>query len=244
MDFTRFMRMLALGLLPGGVSAQSTPGEVDNTEWLEGVVTDSVAFDHCATELGVQPGAPTTELECRVVSVEDLGSDSGSSAWILTYRRNAIQSYDEFVDTLDIDEFVLLQRSDDAETYELTWRVWRNRLYEVLVDTEVAPQQGGVLLSYTICLSGTGGCDERFLFGLERRWQSISESYQENLAAAVPNGWSLHKGRRVDVSTLQGVQPIALPTDANCCPSGHLDFAVELRGGDLSLLYARRGGDT
>jgi hypothetical protein len=236
------MSVLLLGPLSGGLSAQSTPGEVDNTDWLEGAVTASVVFDQCVTELPIDVRA--SELDCRVVSIKELGLDSGSSAWILTYRRSVVQAHDEFVDTLDIDELVLVQRPESAEHYELKWRAWRDRTYEFLLDTDVAPQQGGALLSYDICLNGTGGCDERFLFGSEGRWQSISESYREGLAAAVPDGWSLHKGRRLNVSTLRGVQPIALPTDANCCPSGHLDFEVELRGGDLSLVHARRGSDT
>jgi hypothetical protein len=45
----------------------------------------------------------------------------------------------------------------------------------------------------------------------------------------------LHKGRRIDLSTLRFEQPISRPEDANCCPSARLIGALRLEGQRLRL---------
>jgi hypothetical protein len=45
-----------------------------------------------------------------------------------------------------------------------------------------------------------------------------------------PEGWSLHKGRELDLSSLTGIQPLLGPDDANCCPAGSIGFSVSLQG--------------
>ena len=92
-------------------------------------------------------------------------------------------------------------------------------------------------MSYLVCVNGTGGCAQHFLLG-QGDWAVVTQSYLEDLARLVPEGWRLHKGRMIDLQSLEGVQPLAAPLDANCCPSGMMTFRVTLRGRDLRLVDA------
>lgn len=217
-------------------------GQVSPYEPVEGFVSGigSSALDmftQCATELEVDHVGPWLDLGCSVVDSTRLGSGSEPEAWMLKYRRNAVLGYDDFADTLAIDELALVRRDRSDNAVEPLWHLTRIQTYEFLERVESAERDEGVLVSYLTCLNGTGGCAQHFLLG-RATWEVVEQPYLDALQALLPRGWSLHKGRLIDLASLRGVQPIAGPGDANCCPSGQIDFQVELADGALRLVSA------
>ncbi len=216
--------------------------QVEPVEPVEGFLTpptgaDSGVFRDCVTALPVASGDEVVDLGCSVVDSTFLGRTGGSDSWMITYRRGATIDYPEFVDTLSIDELALVLDASGGTGFEIIWHIARDRTYELLQDVQAVERDGGLLVSYDICLNGTGGCMQEFLLGTDA-WVAVTQSYLEGLAASVPGGWTLHKGRRIDLRTLRGVQPISRPEDPNCCPSGTIRFEVSLVRGDLRLVGA------
>ena len=234
--------LCAFGTCGAQVSAQTVPAEGRGGIPIFGLTTGREVFRDCVTDLDVSPDVPVVDLGCSVAESVPLGAASGAAAWMLRYRRVATQDYEEFIDTLSIDEFVLVRQLATGR-FEAIWRLSRDRTYEFLEDVRFAAKDRGTLVSYLICLNGTGGCEQRFLYGGPGGWTEVDQSFRDALLVYVPEGWSIHKGRRIDVTTLRGVQPIVLPTDANCCPSGAIAFTVELWDRDLRLVSATIGGD-
>ena len=123
------------------------------------------------------------------------------------------------------------------------WHLTRIQAYEFLERVESVESNGGTPVSYLTCLNGTGGCTQHFLFG-QGTWEVVAQPYLRVLEELLPQDWSLHKGRLIDLDTLRGTQPITRPGDANCCPSGMIEFVVELSDGALHLVSATVSGDT
>lgn len=193
-------------------------------------------FAQCGTELPIRHRGEVLDLGCSVVNSTSLGSVSARRAWMVQYRRTGVLASELRHDTLDIDELVLVQESNDVG-FQVVWRLAKDRLYEFLGQVRSAPNEDAVLVGYNVCLNGTGGCFEHFLLGAAA-WTTVSQVFLEDLAEFVPDGWSIHKGRSLDLESLEGTQPIARPGDANCCPSGMMSFSVQLVGRELRLTHA------
>ena len=220
-------------LTPLGATAQVLPGEPADG-FLEPPSVATAVFSECATPLQVEVLAQVVDLGCSVIDSTRI-EEAVPTAWMLRYERRATIDYDDFVDSLVIDEFVLVQRRADA--FHVVWHLPQITTYTFLRELTVARHHDAVLVSYFICLNGTGGCAQQFLVA-NPRWSVVDQPYLEGLVARLPAEGSLHKGRRIDVATLQGVQPVAMPGDANCCPSARMTFAVELDGSELRLTRA------
>jgi len=89
------------------------------------------------------------------------------------------------------------------------------------------------------CIRGTGGCVEEVLVRGIGGWSDVELAFLDELGEHLPDGYSLHKGRRIDLTTLAFEQPIAGPDDPNCCPSASLVGTVLLDGVTLRLVEAR-----
>jgi hypothetical protein len=231
--------LVPLALLLAGL-AVSAEGQVEPSQPAAGFVTGvsapaATAFSACITEIQLDHTGASADRGCRVVDSVRLASRGGPPAWMLTYRRDLLLDYTEFTDTLAVDELVLIRARPASDRVEVVWHLTSIQAYAFLQGVESALTGEGVLVSYRTCVNGTGGCVVQFLLG-DQRWAVVAEPYMDGLTAAVPAGWSLAKGHELDLSTLTGVQPIARPGDPNCCPSGEIQFAVELRAGALHLV--------
>ena len=230
-----FTGLLVTVLWPHLVSAQLVPHEPETGFLDPRPVFGGEVFQRCVTAVTASYGE-NRELACTVV--DSIAVDPGEPpTWMLKYERQAVITDGEYADTITIDELALVREVSRGSEYELLWHLLRNQTEEFLSLVEFAPREEGTLVGYLVCLNGTGGCAQHFLLG-RADWIVVSQSYLESLAGLVPEGWRLHKGRMIDLETLEGVQPLAAPRDANCCPSGRMTFRVELREGDLRLAGA------
>ena len=186
-------------------------------------------FAVCATEAYLPGGG--TETSCDVVEALDLGTPVES--WLLRYRRVAEVPEGGAVAVVDGEEFAVIEASGSG--YRVVWRNPVDTRFHTLEMDVVAPVGDATIVSYAVCLRGTGGCTPQFLIRDGAGWGIVDQAYLGDLAALAPEGWSLHKGRGVDLRSLAGVQPLLGPDDANCCPSGEIRFALGLQGRALVL---------
>jgi len=167
--------------------------------------------------------------------------DTADGWWwaMARYRRGAIERFDGTVDTLAFDEVVLFGMEPRRDVAVPVWHLIRDRSIEFIDGFRWSRKPGGLLVALDICLNGTGGCYEAWLteYGGDH-WAAVEPVYLTELARRAPEGFALHKGRRIDLETLTGEQPIAKRDDANCCPSGLMRFSVWLDGRRLRLVDA------
>jgi len=239
----RYFRTL-VGLLACSGGLVSTVGaQVDPHDPREGFLSGmSVPWARvdtdCMTELQIQTTAPVHGVECAVVSRQSMAQAQGWEWHVVRYLRHAIVVYDEFDDSLSIDELVLLARRPGTDTASLRWHIRSVREFDFLGDPLWVDTDDGVFLELSICLNGTGGCREEYMRLVNGRWSVLEQLFLDDLLTRVPEGYRMHHGRRLDLKTMRGVQWIARPEDPNCCPSGRLDFRVRLEGETLQLLEA------
>ncbi|MDX2119534.1 MAG: hypothetical protein SF070_00565 [Gemmatimonadota bacterium] len=235
--------LVSLALFLTGSAAAAA--QVEPSQPAAGFVTgvsarSAAAFSTCLTSVQVVHTRAFADRGCAVVDSVRLASRDGHAAWMLTYRRDLVLDYADFMDTLVVDELVLIRARPAQDRVDVVWHLTSIQTYAFLQAAASTLTREGILVSYRTCANGTGGCVEQFLLG-DEQWAVVAEPYLDGLAAAVPAGWSLAKGRELDLTTLTGVQPIARPGDANCCPWGQIAFEVALRAGALHLTAATVG---
>ena len=202
-------------------------------------VSFSAAHGGCLTRLILESVAPSDVLPCEVVELVTM--DTLDAWWwtMVRYRRGAIERFDGTVDTVDFDEVVLIGVDRDREVAIPVWHLIRDRSIEFITGFRWSRKRSGLLLAVDICVNGTGGCHEEWLTEYAGdHWAVVEQSYLSELATRAPEGFALHKGRRIDLETTTGEQPIAKESDANCCPSGLMRFSVWLDGRRLKLVTA------
>lgn len=199
------------------------------------VPTDS-AYLTCLTDLHMSAVVPAAALPCQVTEVVTM--DTTSTWWwtMARYRRHAVENVDGAVDTLDIDELVLLAVDPSRDRARPVWHIVRDRAIEFITDYRWSRKRRQLLVAVDLCLNGTGGCQAVFLTEYAGdHWAVVEQTYRKELAALAPEGFRLHKGGRLDLETMTGEQPLAVRDDPNCCPSGLLSFSVWLDGRHLRL---------
>jgi hypothetical protein len=240
-----FRTLVGIFAFSGGL-VSAAGAQVDPNDPREGFLSgvsapwDRVDTD-CMTELQIRTTAPVHGIECSVVSRQSMGQAQGWEWHVVRYLRHAMVAYDEFDDSLSIDELVLLARRPGADTASLRWHIRSVREFDFLMDPVWADTDDGVFLELSVCLNGTGGCREEYMRLINGRWRVLKQEFLDSLRARVPEGYRMHHGRRLDLQTMRGVQWISKPEDPNCCPSGRLDFRVRLEGERLRLLEATAG---
>lgn len=189
----------------------------------------------CVTELvvGVEVGP------CRVVEV--IVADTADALWwtLLRYRRSAVVRYEEFTDSLDLDEVLLVGVDPDRGRALPIWHTVEDRRFELVREIRWQRKRRAFLVGVQLCLNGTGGCGEVYLVSREgHHWGLVDQAFLQELAERAPDGYRLHKGRRLDLADFTGEQPLAHEDDPNCCPSGLMRFRVWLDGRVLKLVSA------
>jgi hypothetical protein len=192
----------------------------------------------CVTPEANPYATPVRRSGCRVTSVTPLGSGDGRDWHVVRYLRELIVQDTAWADTLPLDELLLAGHAPGAAEAEVVLR-WTSDRRELFLDTIVAvPTPQGMLLELTLCLNGTGGCTEDYFRLVAGWWRKVAQAYSRDLRGRLPADHSLHKGRRLDLATLNGVWLVAGPDDPNCCPSFEIAFRLRLDGDTLRLVEA------
>jgi len=202
-------------------------------------VTIAVARESCLTRILLGTVAPVDTLPCQVREIVTM--DTADAWWwtMVRYRRGAIERFEGTVDTVDFDEVVLFGVDRARDLAVPIWHLIRDRSIEFIDGFRWSRKRSGLVLVVDICLNGTGGCYEAWMTEYAGdHWAVVEQSYLSELASRAPEGFGLHWGRRIDLETLTGEQPIAKESDANCCPSGLMRFSVWLDGRRLRLITA------
>ncbi len=189
-------------------------------------------FAECSTELS---SADAAELACDVMEALDL--QTPVEAWLLRYRRSAEVPEGGATAVVEVEEFALIEAAGGG--YEVVWRLPVDLRFERLGTGAIAQLGPATVIAYQVCAQGAGGCDEQYLMR-DRGWTVLAQPFLDRLAELAPEGWTLDRGRRVDLGSLTGVQPLTGPEDAdgNCCASGSIRFSLALEGDALVLADA------
>ena len=179
---------------------------------------------------------------CHVLRTETLGATDDTTWTMARYLDTVITVFRSTVaeppDTVVYDDVILAGRRGNEELTVIRWHARRDRSIEFLDTLIWRSTAHGTFLEIQNCLNGTGGCSMEYLHRRAGRWRPMSQPFLADLARRLPPSYSLHKGRRIDLATLSGTAPVALPTDGNCCPSYEIAFQLRLRGDALELVSA------
>lgn len=172
---------------------------------------------------------------CRVLSTEAIGNANGTALHFARYcldepeqtEGNAcfFQGMAVFAETPPSGpvERLYSTNSDVSEPF----------LPPTLIDSPY-----GTILDIAITIDGTGHYNESDeLLLKDGQWQLIdSRSWIDDLLKRIPVGTEIHKGIWPDFSSMTAQAYLALPGDANCCPSaGTVDIDLELVGTRLGI---------
>ena len=95
---------------------------------------------------------------------------------------------------------------------------------------------GESVLSVLYCTNGTGGCAQGLLIWREEAWRRLErDASWDPVYGNLPEGYRPHKSPAIDLGNLTWEQNIAHRNDANCCPSGRIEFQLDIIGGKLAV---------
>jgi hypothetical protein len=188
--------------------------------------TLSEASRTCLTPLELQTTAAVREPACEVEAVRLIGSRGASRMYAVQYRRSALVEWTEPADSVEWDELVLFRSVSEADSLVAVWRIRTDRANEFISGVKAHPRQGILLVEVLLCLNGTGGCSRNYLVDSAAGLEHVGMPFADHLGRQLPEGERLHKGMTLDLETLRGTWPVAVPGDANCCPSKVFDYAV------------------
>lgn len=230
---TWFLALLALTGLADAAGAQ------DHTDSPSGWILDRPApaaadpFVNCSTE----PALPNGGAETGCTVSEAIELTTPVEAWLLRLRRNAEVPEGDIIAAVEIDELAIIEASGSG--YRVVWRLPVDLRFERLSPGEVAAIGDATIVSFWLCVQGTGGCAQQFLIRDAGGWAVLQQPYLDALAARVPEGWAIHKGRQIELRGLTGAQPLLGPHDSNADPSGVIRFSVALVGRALQLVDSK-----
>jgi hypothetical protein len=220
-------------ILAGPVAAQARNVGDGFRDTVEASWTDLTT--RCVTPIENPYTAPVARSACAVRGVTPLGVLDDREWSVVRYLRELIVADSAFADTMPLDELVLIARTPGAGRGRVAWHLARDRRDEFLASLTWHDTPRGAFLTLTLCLNGTGGCQDQYLRATSGRWHVVGQAFDADLQARLPAGHRLHKGRRLDLVTLRGSVPVATDLDGNCCPSFEIPFQVRLDGDTLRL---------
>jgi hypothetical protein len=231
----RVVTWLAAILAPAPAAwAQEPPGVIGGRDSLRLPWADVTT--RCVTPAPNPYTTPASRSACRVEHVTSLGAGEGRTWHVVRYLRELIVRDSAFTDTMPLDELVLVGRAPESADGEVAWRWTSDRRIQFLDTAVTVPTPQGLLLELRVCLNGTGGCGYQYYRLAQGGWRPVIQAFLDDLSSRLPSGHSLHKGRTLDLATLNGVWPVAASGDANCCPSFRIAFRLRLDGDTLRLV--------
>jgi hypothetical protein len=193
----------------------------------------SEASSKCVTPVEPGQGEVVSHATCSVVELDSLHTAQGDLVLAARYVRWVRSTYATWLDSLEVHEVVLFETDEATRTASPVWH--RVGADNFLGELEWGRQGRVHLLQLFNCLRGTGGRVEEVLMRDQGQWSVVELPFLDALQEHLPEGYRLHKGRHIDLSTLRFEQPIATQGDANCCPSATLVGTLRLEGRRLRL---------
>lgn len=251
-------------LRPVAASAQSDPGS-EGAFVDMGAVPVARAVGRCldVPRSGPGPGLSDRRVahDCAVEEAKWLGRAAGRLWLYVLYRHVSVFEPDArtrpdvrsaFPDTVRERELVLLTAAAPAggrgprpPEVEPVWHERIETVAEVPAGPRLVHRPEGAYLVLVTCSAGTGGCAS-FPYRLRaaRDWIRVRMPFLEAFRGGLPEGWSMVKGFRLSLDSLEAVGPVNLAGDANCCGTYRARLRLSLRGDTLALAGARFIPDT
>jgi hypothetical protein len=228
------LREAMLGLIPAAAGIAETQAREKCVE---------LPVDWRSEPIQAPHGDILIDASCSILEYRDLGHVLGAKwsragyRWTLAFNAED-PSRPEARDIVTEEEIVLFEAADPGQLHPVwharietgDYAVWRS------VTPEIAPtDQGMILLGAMWCFNGTGGCLQEFLQRhSDGTWSPVLQHWLDQLPSGF--GQRMHKGIRIDPSTLEGEAGFYNDSDPNCCPSQRLIVHLTLRGDALGLL--------
>jgi hypothetical protein len=178
---------------------------------------------------------------CTVTETGQLPPAAGTARPWALYRRETVwgpgpdtpvEDLDLFPDTVAVDELVLFAGTTRSRLVRPVWHDRAETRYEFLRP----PRARGLILVHRRCANGTGGCmDFPYLF-LPLPGATVTPlhpRYLSQIRDRLPEEWGTNKGIWIDPERRVAEAGVALPGDANCCPSLRLEASLKLDGDSL-----------
>lgn len=100
---------------------------------------------------------------------------------------------------------------------------------ESIDDVRVIASSKGSFLDIVYCLRGTGGCTQTTYRARGSRWSPLTrDASWDAVYANLPPDYSPTKSALIDFRSLLWTQNIAHRADANCCPTGRIEFVLDV----------------
>lgn len=228
MRWTIFVGLLALPV--------SAAGQLPEWPALGYVPNEALAgpASACLTELDLTGFDGAAERGCSVLAVDTLGWPDVHIV-VVRIQRVLTEPAIAWRDSTLVDELLVARPHGEGSIIP----VWRRFGYHnVLGPLEASEWSSTPMLRIPNCVRGTGGCVEDLLIAVGGAWRQMELAFVAELAEHLPSGYRLHKGRRIDLDTLEFVQPIAARGDPNCCPSRELVGRLRVVGERVVLAGA------
>lgn len=183
-------------------------------------------------------GYPVLARTCTVKGTSELGAFGGTRYVAIRYLRETTMDegipYGPF--KCGSDEIVLAALSGDGKA-RIIWRDATEREFVFISSAKLVVTPGGEsVLSVLYCLNGTGGCTQGMLIWAGEGWQRLERDDSWQIVYRnLPDGYRLHKSPEIDLANLTWVQHLARRDDANCCPSGRIEFKLAIADGKLTV---------
>lgn len=134
------------------------------------------------------------------------------------------------------DEIVLAALSGDGRA-RVVWRDATERSFWFISSASLVTTPGGErILAVLYCVNGTGGCAQGMLIWVGEAWQQLErDDSWAPVYRDLPAGYRPHKSPEIDLGELTWEQHLAHRDDANCCPSGRIDFRLAIVDGKLAV---------
>lgn len=242
----RIMRCVAL-LLPL-LLARTALAEQDGPPWDRAgtFVVDSAAQDVDTLTQSCpppQPGLcaydyPVLGGTCEVEEARELGGFGDARYLVIRYLRETTFDegpvYGPF--KCGSDEIVLAALSGGGKA-RILWRDATERTFVFISSAKlVVTPSGESVLSVLYCLNGTGGCAQGMLVWHVGAWRKLErDDSWRTVYRNLPAGYRPHKSPEIDLANLTWEQNLARRDDANCCPSGRIEFKLAIVDGKLSV---------
>lgn len=197
----------------------------------------ATARSSCVLPLGEPYALEVRDVLCKASGLTDIGAAEGWEWVVGRYHLAATGAWSTLGEPVEFDQVVLFSADSAGSGLTPRWRLETDRRVLFISDVAAVQRQEGLVIELVLCLNGTGGCSREYVLAI-RGLQFIERAFIEELSAMLPPGLRLHKGMTLDLTTLEGVWPVAATGDANCCPSWELVYEVALIGSALKLVNA------
>ena len=219
-------RLLVSAVVLAGGTSRADVGASDGGRFIAGEARDVDDFLHACPTALFSNVSPTES--CMVMQTYLLGSIGTQTFAAVRYGRDDSQR-----DT--VNDVLVLQLTGNGRARPF-WYDY-SAIAEELIDTvDVIDTPGGPLFDISYCVNGTGGCWQKTFIRRSGTWKPLLHDQSwDPVYKQVPTPYLPHKSPPIDFRTMTWTQNLSGPSDANCCPSGSIEFKLAIAGDALHV---------